>query len=108
VPIPRAEASTDLLAPIQAFSAALSLEAVEVVPFSTVTIDLVVTVGPGEVVAVQEVTPATDGLTTSPVTVLQTLVPVVVVVPETLTSINTPSMGEATAQEMVVPEVPEP
>jgi hypothetical protein len=70
--------------------AALSLEAVEVVPFWTATIDLEETEAPGEVVAVQAVTLTTAGLTTSLVTALQTLVVEVVVEPETQTSSNTP------------------
>jgi hypothetical protein len=88
--------------------AALSLEAVEVVPFWTATIDLEEMLAPGEEVAVQAVTLATAGLITSLDMELQTPVVVEAVVPETQTSINTPSMGEATAQEMVVPVVPEP
>jgi hypothetical protein len=90
VPTRRAEASTAPLALIQAFSAAPSLEAVEAVPFWTVTIDLGETEALGEVVAVQAVTLATAGLTTSLVTALQTLVVEVVVELETETSISTP------------------
>jgi hypothetical protein len=72
------------------------------------SIDLEEMLAPEEEVAVREETPLTDGLTTLQDTELPTQVAVEVVVPETLTSSNTPSMGEATAQEMVVPEVPEP
>jgi hypothetical protein len=72
------------------------------------SIDLEEMLAPGEEVAVLEETPLTDGLTTLPDTELPTQVAVEVVVPETLTSSNTPSMGEATAQEMVVPEAREP
>jgi hypothetical protein len=86
------------------------LEAVEVAPFSGVTmsLDLEEMLAPEEEVAVREGTPLTDGLITSLDMELQTPVVVEAVVPETQTSSNTPSMGEATAQEMVVPVVPEP
>jgi hypothetical protein len=57
-------------------------------------------------VAVEAVTPATDGLTTLLDMVELTPVVVEVVVLETETWSNTQSTAEVTAQETVVPEAP--